>query len=49
MFYNEKIAYTYVKKGVELLRVLHIQGKKLVEVTPSNGKYEFLNGDVLNS
>ena len=28
------------------MRVLHIQGKKLVEVTPSNGKYEFLNGDV---
>jgi len=28
------------------LRVLHVQGKKLVELTPSNGKYEFLNGDV---
>ena len=28
------------------MRVLHVQGKKLVEVTPSNGKYEFLNGDV---
>jgi hypothetical protein len=28
------------------LRVLHIQGKQLVEVTPSNGKFEFLNGDV---
>ena len=28
------------------MRVLHVQGKKLVELTPSNGKYEFLNGDV---
>jgi hypothetical protein len=27
------------------MRVLHIQGKNLVEVSASNGKYEFLNGD----
>jgi hypothetical protein len=28
------------------MRVLHIQGKNLVEINPSNGgKYEFLNGD----
>ncbi len=28
------------------MRVLHVQGKKLVETNKKNGSYEFLNGDV---
>ncbi|MHA1975776.1 MAG: hypothetical protein ACW98F_07210 [Candidatus Hodarchaeales archaeon] len=28
------------------MRVLHVQGKKLVEINKNNGSFEFLNGDV---
>ncbi len=28
------------------MRVLHVQGKKLVEINKKNGSFEFLNGDV---